>query len=112
MNIQSISSLMNAGSSATMQAVTQKVAGGGKSAGGGGGAGIAQSSSSSSSSDTSTTYDKMDLNKDGTVTAAERMQYLMTHPEEAFQNSTNSYNNQGNQSENTGGISGLINLTA
>jgi hypothetical protein len=37
-----------------------------------------KSTASTTSSDTKT-YDKMDTNKDGTVTAQERLEYLMTH---------------------------------
>jgi hypothetical protein len=112
--IQSVSGINLNNASATAQALTQKVASGGKSGGGGGGAGKTQSSSgSSSSSKTSTTYDKMDLNKDGTVSASEKTLYLMLHPNEAENSdSSSTYNNQGSQDEYAGGFSGIINLSA
>lgn len=55
-------------------------AGGHGSGHGGGGAKKAESSSGSSSSNT--TYDKKDINKDGTVSASEELQYALQHPEE------------------------------
>jgi hypothetical protein len=112
--IQSVSGLNLNSTSATAQALSQKVASGGKSGGGGGGAGKTQSSSSSSSSsETSTTYDKMDLNKDGTVSASEKTLYLMQHPDEADNSdSSSTYNYQGTQDEYAGGFSGIINFSA
>jgi hypothetical protein len=113
--IQAIDAISTGNTSATAQVLAQKVAGGGKSGGGGGGgAGKAQSASgSSSSSETSTTYDKMDLNKDGTVSASEKALYLMMHPDEAEDTTSNSnYNNQGTQDEYEGGFSGILNLSA
>jgi hypothetical protein len=114
MPIEAINAVSTGSTSATAQALAQKVSGGGKTGGGGGGAGKTQSSSSSSSSsETSTTYDKMDLNKDGTVSASEKALYLMMHPDEAEDttNSTN-YNNQGTKDEYEGGFSGILNLSA
>jgi hypothetical protein len=112
--IQAISGISTGNTSATAQALLQKVAGGGKSGGGGGGVGKTQSASgSSSSSETSTSYDKMDLNKDGTVSASEKALYYMMHPEEATEStSSDIYNSQGTQDEYEGGFSGLINLSA
>lgn len=86
----------------------------GKASGGGGApkAKAASSSSSSSSSD-SKIYDKMDTNKDGTVSSQEKTAYLLVHPEEAAKDTESmNYNGQGNQSENQGGLSAIINLSA
>jgi hypothetical protein len=48
---------------------------------------ILQSDSTSSSS--SGIYDKMDTNKDGVVSEAERMAYMMKHPTEAADDQQN-----------------------
>jgi hypothetical protein len=113
-SIQAISGISTSGVSASAQALTQKVAGSGKSGGGGGGGGAGKTQSSTSSSTTSSTsYDKMDLNKDGTVTASEKAMYYMMHPNEADESeSTNNYNNQGTKDEYEGGFSGILNLSA
>jgi hypothetical protein len=112
MNIQAINSIS---SYSSVFAATQKTSSSsstGKASGSGGGQ-VQSSSGSSSSSDDSTTYDKMDLNKDGTVTAAEKALYLMLHPDEAEEkDSIQSYTSQGKQDEYSGGFSGLINLSA
>lgn len=71
------------------QALTQRPAGGagggqrpgGPPPGGGHGGGKAEAASGSSSS--SKTYDKMDLNKDGTVSEAEKLQYAQAHPDDS-----------------------------
>jgi len=111
MEIQAISGLSSMSSSAPAQAVSQKVSSGGKSGGGGGGAAKTQSSSSSSTD--STTYDKMDLNKDGTVSASEKALYLMMNPQEAEnENSITNYTSHGTQDEYAGGFSGFLNLFA
>ena len=57
-------------------------------------------SASSSASDSSKIYDPKDLNKDGVVTYAEELQYLLTHPAEKQQTLSTStvlqtYNSQG-----------------
>ena len=43
----------------------------------------AKAAQSGSSSSTSTSYDKMDANQDGTVTAQERLEYQMSHAKES-----------------------------
>lgn len=110
MNIQAISSVSSFSSAF---AASQKTTSSSSTSKTGGGGQVQSSSGSSSSSDDSTTYDKMDLNKDGTVTAAEKALYLMLHPDEVQEkDSIQSYTNQGKQDEYSGGLSGLINLIA
>ncbi len=98
MNVQAISGVSSTRSSTIMLALSNKTTSGTNSGGGGGGAGKTQSAtSSSSSSDDTTTYDKMDLNKDGTVSASEKALYLMMHPDEVEEDNTiQSYTNRGN----------------
>jgi hypothetical protein len=116
MNIQAISNLSSTGSSTTALALSSKVSSDNPTAkaGSGGGGGKTQSTSgSSSTSKTSTTYDKMDLNKDGTVSASEKALYLMMHPDEVeTEENIQSYTSQGKQDEFAGGFSGIINLSA
>jgi hypothetical protein len=57
--------------------------GGAKPAGGGGGGAMTTSSTSSSSSTSSANTDPADANQDGTVSAAEELQYELTHPNAA-----------------------------
>jgi hypothetical protein len=116
MDIKTISDVSSASSSATVLALSNKISSSGKTGkGGGGGEGgkVQSSSSSSSSAESSTVYDKMDLNKDGKVSASEKALYLMMHPDEAeTENSSQGYTSQGKQDEFAGGFSGIINLSA
>lgn len=113
MTIQAINSISSTSSSATALALANKVSSGTKTGKTGGGGGGGKVQSSSSSSDDSSTYDKMDLNKDGTVSASEKALYTMMHPNEAeTENSTQNYTNQGKQDEYAGGFSGVLNLSA
>lgn len=112
MNIQAISKVGSSGLSSSISGMTGMSAGSAQKTGGGAGASKTQSSSSSSS-DTSSSYDKMDLNKDGIVTASEKALYYLMHPDEAAQESnTSTYNSQGTSSSSTSGISSLLNLSA
>lgn len=68
----------------------QAPAGGARAGGGGkpsgpppGGGGAKSASGASSSSSSNTTYDVKDTNKDGTVSAAEELQYALQHPDAA-----------------------------
>ncbi|MEI8132497.1 MAG: hypothetical protein WCG34_08685 [Leptolinea sp.] len=75
--------------------------------------GTPKAASTSSSTSSIKIYDPMDTNKDGTVSDQEKAQYLLTHPEEAAQDTgSNNYTNQGNLSENKGGLSAVLNLSA
>jgi len=113
MGMQAISSISSSGISATAQALTQRVSSGNKTGGGGGAAKTSSASGSSSSSESSTTYDPMDLNKDGIVSPSERAIYLLSHPEKANnQNNAQTYSSQGTQTDQTTSLSGLINLSA
>jgi hypothetical protein len=72
-------------------------------------------SSSSSSSDDNKVYDKMDDNKDGTVSAQEKLKYYASHPAEKIQDektsaNKSSYDKNGNTEESTG--SAGVNVSA
>jgi hypothetical protein len=125
MAIQAISSVSAANNLTSTLAVTNqptsstKATGGapaGKASGGGGAhkakAAVSSSSSSSSSSDTKI-YDKMDTNKDGSVSAQEKAAYMLIHPEDiAKETESMNYSGQGNPIENQGGLSAILNLSA
>jgi hypothetical protein len=122
MAIQTISSVSSTNGLASTLAVSNQTStgksGGGVPAGKAGG-GVPKAKPASTSSSTSSTssdtkiYDKMDVNKDGTVSAQEKAAYLVVHPEEAAQEaqSTN-YNGNGKNSEDLGSFSTIINLSA
>jgi hypothetical protein len=119
MAIQAISSVTSSNALASTLAVsnpaTNEKARGSAPAGkpGGGGAPKAKPASGTSSSSDTKIYDRMDTNKDGTVSAQEKAAYLVVHPEDAAQNteSTN-YNGNGKNPENQVGLPSIINLSA
>jgi hypothetical protein len=124
MSIQAISSVSASDAFKNSLVVSSQVpsnsnVGGKKPAGkmGGGGAPKAKattssSSSSSSSSDTKV-YDKMDTNKDGTVSSQEKAAYLLVNPEEAIKDTESiNYIGKSNQPEDQGILGAIINLSA
>jgi hypothetical protein len=56
---------------------------------------ISSLSSNSSSSDDNKVYDKMDENKDGTVSASEKAKYYVSHPAEKIQDEQAAANKSG-----------------
>lgn len=110
MAIQAISRIAATGSSQV--AMNSQPVSAGKSSGGGGGA-APTGSSSASSSDTTESYNKMDLNKDGTVTASERALYLKMHPADMeLEDYVQNYGSQGKPVDSTAGTTSLLNLSA
>jgi hypothetical protein len=75
----------------------------------GGGMGGAQKSTAASQSGDSKVYDKRDLNKDGTVSAQEKIEYAMTHLSDTEATSGNQYDQQ---STSTTGTQSLFDLSA
>jgi hypothetical protein len=81
------------------------------------GGGTAKTSSSSDSSSSNKVYDKRDTDKDGTVSAAEMMQYAIKHPEESAESTSvdtdqNGYDQSGKLQANTSNLSSRIDISA